>query len=1243
MKISTTIYGLSFASVVVAGMIRWLLDPVLGEQLPYPTFFVAVIVAAWIGGLRPALFATGLGFFVSWYCFIPPRFSLSGTSGPHFLGLAMYLMVSFAIAAFGEAMRVGQRRFEELAQQNEGTFRPTSVLTSEAILLKHSLRDVAVIGLGLILAVLVTGGVVGYRSVRQLNNDRQMVANSHEVIGALESLLSILKDAESGQRDYLLTEDEKYLEPYDDALKRVRRQVRHIEELSSDNPDQQARLPALDEKIEVRLEELIQTVALMKAGNRAAALKVVRADTGKASMDGVRKEIAAMRELDEQLLRIRAAASEGSYRNTVLSVLLPAVIGAILVGAVFALSQRNIRQRQRAAFAIAEQKERLKTTLASIGDGVITTDADGNVTYLNAIAESLTGWKSRDAAGLPLTRVFRIVNESTRQPVENPAFRSLKEGTIVGLANHTILISKDGKEWPIDDSAAPIRCVEGELVGCVLVFRDITERKRVDEKIRVDGDRLLMALTAAHMVAWEYDPATGGVITSTNAAEVFGFPSGESIGNVERAFAMLHPEDVDGHRATVVAAVESGEDFFSQYRIVRPDTGAVRWMEARGFAVRAEADGILRFVGVVMDTTDRKRSEDERQRLVSIIENSRDFIGISDAEGKPLFLNRAGRELVGLEYTHDIRRTAIVDFFVPEQRRFVNEVVLPATTTDGRWFGELTFRHFKTAAAIPVLYDHFRVDDPKTGKPINFATVTRDISARKRTEESVRASEARFRAAVGAVSSIIWTNNAEGMMEGEQPGWGEFTGQMPEDYQGYGWSKAVHPEDAQPTIHHWNLAVAEKKIFEFEHRVRRCDGEWRLCSIRAVPVMSTDGTIGEWVGVHTDITEQRMLESDLRRLAADLSEADRRKDEFLATLAHELRNPLAPIRNGLQVMKLAESSAEAVAQSRTIMERQLGQMVRLVDDLMDVSRISQGKLELKMERIQLAAVVNSAIETSRPLIDQMGHELAVTLPEQPVVIDADLTRLAQVFMNLLNNASKYSDRGSHIRVTAERQGSDVVVSVRDTGIGIAADQLPRIFEMFSQVDRSLEKSQGGLGIGLTLVRRLVEMHGGRVEAQSEGPGKGSEFAVRLPVVAGASVPYSPGIDEEQTAPKSALRILIVDDNRDGADSLSMMLKIMGNDTRTAYDGEEAVVVAGEFRPAVILLDIGLPKLNGYEACRRIREQTGDHTLVIIAQTGWGQDEDRQRSYDAGFDHHLVKPVDPVALMEMLSGLSDVAK
>jgi signal transduction histidine kinase/ActR/RegA family two-component response regulator len=373
------------------------------------------------------------------------------------------------------------------------------------------------------------------------------------------------------------------------------------------------------------------------------------------------------------------------------------------------------------------------------------------------------------------------------------------------------------------------------------------------------------------------------------------------------------------------------------------------------------------------------------------------------------------------------------------------------------------------------------------------------------------------------------------------------------------------------------------------------------------------------------------------RLVGQLREADRRKDEFLATLAHELRNPLAPLRNVVELLQRSGGDPTIAEQARSVMGRQLDQMVRLVDDLLDVSRISQGKVQLRKERVELQAVVRSALEAAGPFLQAQGHEWTVTLPPDPIGLEGDAARLAQVLANLLNNAAKYTERGGHIRLTAERRGNEAVVSVRDTGIGIAAEHLPHLFRMFSQVAPALERSQGGLGIGLSLVRGLVELHGGRVEARSGGPGRGSEFVVRLPVV-DAPLPHGPQQPAEGPREDGGRkrRILVVDDNRDAADSLALMLQMMGHETRTAYDGVAAVEAAAKFRPEVVVLDIGLPKRNGYEAARQIRRQGWGEALVLIALTGWGQEEDKRRALEAGFDHHLTKPVDAADLERLLA-------
>jgi signal transduction histidine kinase/ActR/RegA family two-component response regulator len=366
-----------------------------------------------------------------------------------------------------------------------------------------------------------------------------------------------------------------------------------------------------------------------------------------------------------------------------------------------------------------------------------------------------------------------------------------------------------------------------------------------------------------------------------------------------------------------------------------------------------------------------------------------------------------------------------------------------------------------------------------------------------------------------------------------------------------------------------------------------------------------------------------------------LREADRRKDEFLAVLAHELRNPLAPIRNSLHILRLTgpqDSPSEHVAE---MMERQVNHMVRLVDDLLEVSRISRGKIELRKEMLEVAAVVRSAVETSRPLIEGGGHRLSFEIPAEPITLEGDLVRLTQVVANLLNNAAKYSDAGGQIWLAVRRDANQVVISVRDAGVGIPPDMVARVFDLFMQVDRQPSRVQGGLGIGLTLVKNLVELHGGSVEARSEGVGRGSEFVVRLPLVAAAAptphvvpVNYSAAVLSER-------RVLVVDDNRDAAESLGTLLKLLGADVRVVYSGPAALEAVATHRPGVVLLDIGMPGMDGLDVARRIRQLPGAQDVILIALTGWGQEEDRDRSQSAGFDFHLIKPADVNALQHLL--------
>ncbi len=393
-----------------------------------------------------------------------------------------------------------------------------------------------------------------------------------------------------------------------------------------------------------------------------------------------------------------------------------------------------------------------------------------------------------------------------------------------------------------------------------------------------------------------------------------------------------------------------------------------------------------------------------------------------------------------------------------------------------------------------------------------------------------------------------------------------------------------------------------------------------------------------------DLADRAAIAIENATLLRALREADKHKDEFLAMLAHELRNPLAPIQSAAQLLRAKGAPGPELEWARDVIDRQMRQLARLVDDLLDVARIRSGKMELRKEPVELALIVARAVEAGRPLIDKAGHELTITLPPEPILLEADPARLTQVLLNLLNNAAKYTDPGGRIWLTTERKDDGVLIRVKDTGIGIAADMLPRIFEMFTQADRSLERSQGGLGIGLMLAKRLVEMHGGTLHAHSEGAGKGSEFVVRLPLVVRSPTaldvrdrgPHDPG-DRGNVTTTAARRILVVDDYKDAAESLAKLLRIMGHQVRTARDGLEAVETASAFQPEVVLMDLGLPKLNGYDAARRIRDERGGG-VMLIALTGWGQDEDRRRSTEADFDHHLTKPVELDALQELIARL-----
>jgi PAS domain S-box-containing protein len=766
------------------------------------------------------------------------------------------------------------------------------------------------------------------------------------------------------------------------------------------------------------------------------------------------------------------------------------------------------------------RRDWLQITLSCIGDGVITADARGRVNFLNPVAESLTGWTLAEAVGKEVEQVFRIVNETTRQAVEQPVRRVIEQGLTVGLGNHTILIARDGGERPIDDSAAPIKDEWGDVVGVVLVFRDITERRK-----------------AEHQIEWAKDYA-------------------ESIITTLREPMLVLDAELHVHSAN--------RSFYETFQVDPAET--------EGRFIYELGDGqwnIPALKTLLEEIVPRNSAFDD-------FEVEHDFERI----GRKIMLLNARR--FPPEGKHELVLLCIEDFTDP--RRMSRDLMA----------SEVRYRRLFEAA-----HDGILLVDPETRRITDANPFMVELLGYSRGE---------------LVGKELWEI---GLLRDQEVNRESFltlreTG----------------------SIRHENLPLRSKagkdREVEFVSNVYQEDGRAVIqCNIR-------------------DITERRRMEEERERLFQEagvardraeahevqLADADRRKDEFLAMLAHELRNPLAAINGAIDLARSPDMGSQR-EWTDDLVKRQVKHLARLIDDLLDVSRISQGKIQLRKEPVELHLVVERAVQLVAPLVEEKDLELAIALPPGPLPLEADPTRLEQILVNLLNNAAKYTDRGGRIVVSAQREGEELCVTVRDTGVGIDAEMLSQVFDLFTQVDVSLDRSRGGLGIGLTLVRRLVELHGGSVHAASEGLGKGSTFTVRLPA---AEVPPPVVVPPPAKAPgvaRPCSRLLVVDDNEDMARVMAKLLRSSGYNVSVAHDGPTAIEIARTQQPDAVFLDIGLPGMNGYEVAEQLRRDECCKDSLLIAVSGYGRPEDVRRAAEAGFAHHLVKPIDYEALLAVL--------
>ena len=966
---------------------------------------------------------------------------------------------------------------------------------------------------------------------------------------------------------------------------------------------------------------------------------------------------------------------------------------------------------------LAAERERLRLTLASIRDAVITTDADGRVTYLNGVAEALTGWPLAEAVGRPLTDVFRIVNEHTRRPTDNPALRALREGTVVGLANHTVLIARDGTERPIDDSAAPMRDESGTPVGAVLVFRDVTERKRAEDT------RARLAAIIESSDDAIVSKTLDGVIRTWNAGaeRLFGYPPAEAVG---RPISLIIPPDRLDEERAIVERLRRGERV-EHYETVRLARDGRRLDVSLTVSPLRDPDG--RVVGaskIARDITGRKRAEDAQRFLAEageVLASALDYeatltavaglvvprladwcsVYVTESDGRLRQLAVAHADPGKVAWAKDLAgryppdpdaprgMPAVVRSGEPELTPEVTDEMIAAAARDpdhlavlrglgvrsvmvvplaarGRTLGAVTFAAAEsgrryTPADLSLAVDLGR----RAGLAVDNARLFRESRESSRllgllAEASGRLTgsldPAAVRAAildlshrlVAADAYAVWrlSPDADAWAVADSAGLSEAylrtEGQLP----AAGTSISEHPivaEDARASA-----------ALESRRRAYEAEG---IASVLAVPLKAHGRVTGTLVfyyrtrrrfddvtvrvasalaalaGAALGTADLYARESESRRRA---EEADRRKDEFIATLAHELRNPLAPIRNSIQILQLRGSDPAVVDRVREMMDRQVTHLGRLVDDLLDVSRISTGKVRLRPERLDLGRIARQVVADHRAGFDAKRVALAADVPDGPVWVSGDATRLTQVVGNLLANALKFTPRGGAVAVSVVAgAGGQAVLAVGDTGAGIEADVLPRLFEPFAQADRTLDRSAGGLGLGLAIVKGLVGLHGGTVRAESEGLGRGATFTVALPLLAEPpALAAGPAPDRR---PARRLRVLVVEDNRDAADTLRMLLEAYGYEVAVAYTGPDGVRTAAAYRPEVVICDIGLPGLDGYGVAGALRRHPATASSRLIALTGYGQEEDRRRAKEAGFDEHLTKPADPAALESLLTG------
>jgi len=922
------------------------------------------------------------------------------------------------------------------------------------------------------------------------------------------------------------------------------------------------------------------------------------------------------------------------------------VFGGERLGRVFAIrvsklndgyvaAWRDITERKRAEEALQENLK-FAQRIADISPAVLYVYdlVEDRPVYHNREVATLLGYSLEEILALGRDAVSTLMHpeDQLRLPAHFSKARELRDGE---NATFEFRMKDANGEWCwfyAHDSVFS-RDVDGRAAQLIGAAVDISARKRSEEALRASEERFRMAADAFDGIIYEWDARTNRVERSSGLFAITGFRPEEAEPSGNWWWSRVHPDDFDGAERAFLASVECGAPLWDAEYRVRHRDGSYRTVWDRARTIYDDRGRPARIVGCTIDITEHRRA------IAALQETERRFRKLADSNVIGVIF---GDVHGGIRYAND-EYLRILGYSRDE---FESDRVGWASVTPPDWLpvDERAIAQAKggDGACAPYEKEYVRKDGTRISVLVGFTLFGEeetvafilDISERKRAEAALRESEERLSLAIEGSrlgmwdwdlrsGHVLWNRHHEAIF-GYEPG------QPLRDYRDF--ADRLSPDDLQAIEADFREAMDARTEYRFTHRVIWPSGTIRWVEGHGRFYYDADGRPVRSLGILTDIT-------DLKRAEELLREADRRKDEFLAMLAHELRNPLSALSNAFRLLRLPALADHDRQSAYDIAERQLHNLVRLIDDLLDVARISTGKIHLKKARLDAAMVVARAVESVRPFIEAQGHELTVSVEGGPLPLECDPTRLEQILANLLNNAAKYTDEGGRIWLSAGTEGGEVVIRVRDNGVGIAPEMQPKLFDLFAQVDTSVDRSHGGLGIGLAIVRMLVEMHGGRVSATSEGPGKGSEFTIRLslsPHEADTGSEAANLTAAEPPCQAKSCRILLVDDNFDSLQSMALLLELNGHEVVTAQDGPTAVVAAREFRPDVVLLDIGLPGMSGYDVAETMRRE-GMTDALLIAVSGYTREKDRERARHAGFNHHLSKPVELGSLLAIIKG------